>query len=715
MLILAGAGSGKTRVLTTKIAYLIREKGVSAHRILAITFTNKAAREMKERVQSLMPEVDVDRLWIGTFHSICARILRQHIDKIEYNRNFSIYDRNDQKSVLKEALKELGETEESLGIKLNSVISSISNHKNRRISPEELEASQPKFGFMKAVAQLYPLYEKKLKENSALDFDDLILKALELFDKSPETLESYQQRFEYVFVDEYQDTNRMQYDLIKDLSAYHRRICVVGDIDQSIYKFRGADIKNILDFEKDFPDAETVILEQNYRSTQNILTVANTIIDFNVERKEKVLWTDNGDGKKVRYYRCLTSDEEASRVVRWIDLMRYDGVPLKEMAILYRTNAQSRSFEEQLRRENIPYQLIGGLKFYDRKEIKDISGYLQAIVNPEDGMSLLRIINTPKRGIGKTTMDRISEWAMQMNQPLRFALEQAAAIPEVGAAAVKKIDGFLEILKELQSAVDTVSLTDFVVMVIKKSGYEQMLKETGMLEDQTRLENLEEFVSSIAEYEEQNPGATIAEYLQEVSLYSDVDKTEGQEAGVSLMTVHSAKGTEFDVVFVTGMEQGIFPSQRAIDEGELEEERRLCYVAVTRARKELILTSAQSRRQYGDYRQSITSNFIDEMGDHIQIEGSTPYDVEMVPRRREPKDDPHVKRFAEKVREREKQQEESQGLTFRTGDKIQHPKWGEGMIVMAQDQPDGDQILTLSFPDMGIKKVKKNSARLKKI
>lgn len=711
MLILAGAGSGKTRVLTTKIAYLIREKKVSAHRILAITFTNKAAREMKERVASLLPEVNVDTLWIGTFHSICARILRYRIDRIGYNRSFTIYDRDDQKSVLKAAMKELNTSEESLGVKLSSVIASISNHKNRRITPEELEASQPKFGFLKVVALLYPVYEKKLKESSALDFDDLILKTLELFAKDKETLQMYQERFEYVFVDEYQDTNRMQYDLIRDLSGYHQRVCVVGDIDQSIYKFRGADIKNILDFEKDYPDATMVKLEQNYRSTQNILNIANRMIENNTERKEKVLWTDNGKGKQVRYYQCLTSDEEASRVVRWIDLMRYDGMPLNEMAILYRTNAQSRSFEDQLRRESIPYQLIGGLKFYDRKEIKDISAYLQAIVNPSDSVSIQRIINVPKRGIGKTTLDRVLDWSSRMNLPFRSSLEQAGVIPGVGAAMEKRIDGFLTILKELEELSTQLSLTEFVMAVIDKSGYGQMLKETGLIEDLTRLENLNELVSSIAEYEEQNPEATIAEYLQEVSLYSDTDKTEGQ-SGVSLMTIHSAKGTEFDTVFVTGMEQGLFPSQRAMDEGELEEERRLCYVAITRARKELILTSAQSRRQYGTFCTAMPSVFIGEMGDALQIDGSLPTDHEDSALKGSEKADLHVKRLAEKRRERERQRKVSQSESFQAGDRIIHPIWGEGMVVMAQNLPDGEQNLTLSFADIGIKKVKKNIARL---
>lgn len=714
MLILAGAGSGKTKVLTTKIAYLIREKKVYANRILAITFTNKAAKEMKERIGLLLPEIDVDRLWIGTFHSICARILRQRIDRIGYNRSFSIYDRNDQKSVLKEALKELNTTEEALGVKLNSVISSISNHKNRRISPDELAATNPKFGFMKAVAELYPLYEQKLKENSALDFDDLILKTLELLEKDKETLDTFQERFEYVFVDEYQDTNRMQYDLVRALSGLHKRICVVGDIDQSIYKFRGADINNILDFEKDFPKAQTVVLEQNYRSTQNILTIANRIIDNNTERKEKTLWTDNGDGARVKYHKCLTSDEEAQKVVQWIEQMRYNGTPLREIAILYRTNAQSRSFEEQLRREGIPYQLIGGLKFYDRKEIKDISSYLQAIVNPEDAISILRIINTPKRGIGKTTLDRISDWSLRMNQPFRQALEQVAVIPGIGAATEKKINAFISMLKEMEAMVDTMSLTEFVKAVVKMSGYEKMLKESKQIEDITRMENIDEFISSIAEFEEENEGATLAEYLQGVSLLSDVDKADGAETGVSLMTVHSAKGTEYDSVFVTGLEQGLFPSQRAMDEGELEEERRLCYVAITRARKELVLSSARSRRQYGSYKEALPSVFIEEMGDSLDKDASTQY-VHSDSLSTRPVDDPHRERFEERMQERIASAPSAEGVEFRTGDKVEHHTWGEGMVVMAVGQPDGDQVLTLSFQGIGIKKVKKNTARLRKL
>lgn len=711
MLILAGAGSGKTRVLTTKIAWLIREKKVPADRILAITFTNKAAKEMKERIGGLLPELDIDRLWIGTFHSVCARILRRRIDRIGYNRSFTIYDRDDQKSVLKEILKEQNTSEEALGVKLSSVISSISSHKNRRISPEEVVASDPKFGFMRAVALLYPLYEKRLKKNSALDFDDLILKALELFDKDPDTREEYQDRFLYVFVDEYQDTNRMQYDLVKLLSEKHRNLCVVGDIDQSIYKFRGADINNILDFEKDFPRARIVTLEQNYRSTQNILDLANRVIDYNTERKEKILWTDNGSGEPVRYHLCSTSDEEAQRVVRWIGWRRGEGTPLKEMAILYRTNAQSRSFEDQLRREGIPYRLVGGLKFYDRKEIKDITAYLKIIVNPLDNVSLLRVINTPKRGIGKTTTDRLAEWGFRRNISFMDAVREAEQIPGIGKATAEKLNGFLQLIDELTELAQTTGLTEFVKEVVRKSGYEAMLKSTGLPEDRTRLENIDEYISSVAEYEEEYEDANLWEYLQDVSLLSDTEKVDGEEEGVSLMTVHSAKGTEFDVVFVTGLEQGLFPSLRAMDEGELEEERRLCYVALTRAREELFLSSAQSRRQYGNFQYAKPSVFIEEMGDGIQMEQSTPYDPPLA--EKPVQKDPHAARFAERFKR--PVAEKDHGEAFRTGDKIMHGVWGEGMVVMTQDLEEEDQMLTLSFPNVGLKKVKKSFAKLRRI
>ena len=711
MLILAGAGSGKTRVLTTKIAWLIREKKVPADRILAITFTNKAAREMKERIAAELPELDIDRLWIGTFHSICARILRRRIDRIGYNRSFTIYDRDDQKSVLKEILKEQNTSEDALGVKLNSVISSISSHKNRRISPQELEATEPRYGFMRAVAMLYPLYEQKLKKNSALDFDDLILKALELFEKDRDTLDEYRERFLYVFVDEYQDTNRMQYDLVKTLSEKHKNLCVVGDIDQSIYKFRGADIKNILDFEKDFPNASLVKLEQNYRSTQNILDLANRVIDHNIERKEKVLWTDNGAGEPVRYHLCSTSDEEAQRVVRWIHYRQGEGIPLKEMAILYRTNAQSRSFEDQLRREGIPYRLVGGLKFYDRKEIKDIAAYLKIIVNPLDNVSLLRVINTPKRGIGKTTTDRLAEWGFRTGKSFMEAIRDGEQIPGIGRATGEKLDGFVRLVDELTALAQTLGLTEFVKEVVRKTGYEKMLKATGLPEDRTRLENIDEYISSVAEYEENNEGATLWQYLQDVSLLSDTDKAEGEENGVSLMTVHSAKGTEYDVVFVTGLEQGLFPSLRAIDEGELEEERRLCYVALTRARQELFLSGAQSRRQYGNFQYAKPSCFIEEMGDGIQMEQSTPYDAPLV--QEEVRKDPHAERFAQRFRQPVAQKDD--GEKFSTGDRVLHGVWGEGMVVMTQDLEAQDQMLTLSFPNVGLKKVKKSFAKLRRL
>lgn len=710
MLILAGAGSGKTRVLTTKIAWLIREKNVPAHRILAITFTNKAAKEMKERVAAQLPELDVDRLWIGTFHSICARILRRRIDRIGYDRSFTIYDRADQKTVLKDILKEENTSEEALGVKLNSVISAISSHKNRRIPPEEVVASDPKFGFMRALALLYPLYEKRLKKNNALDFDDLILKALELFDQDPETLESYSERFLYVFVDEYQDTNRMQYDLIKILSEKHRNLCVVGDIDQSIYKFRGADINNILDFEKDYPNAKTVKLEQNYRSTQNILDLANRVIDHNVERKDKVLWTDNTGGEPVRYHLCSTSDEEAQRVVRWINLRRGEGMHLRDIAILYRTNAQSRSFEDQLRREGIPYQLVGGLKFYDRKEIKDITAYLKIIVNPRDDVSLIRVINTPKRGIGQTTINRLSEWAATNRFSLMEAVKDGEKVPGVGRVTAERLQEFVKLIDDLTDLAQALPLTEFVMEAVRKTGYEAMLKKSHQQEDRTRLENIDEYISSVAEYEEENEGATLWEYLQDVSLLSDTDKVDGEETGVSLMTVHSAKGTEYDLVFVTGLEQGLFPSLRAMDEGELEEERRLCYVALTRARKELFLSGAQSRRQYGSYQYARPSVFIEEMGDGLQMEQSTPYDRPAV--HEQVQKDLHATRFTERFLKPDPHVNEA--LQFRVGDAIVHGVWGEGMVVMTQDLDDGDQMLTLSFPNVGLKKVKKSFAKLKR-
>lgn len=708
-LILAGAGSGKTKVLTTRIAHLIREKKVEPNRILAITFTNKAAKEMKERIHLLMPEIDIDRMWVGTFHSICGRILRRRIDRIGYNRSFSIYDRDDQKSVIKEIIKDLNTEEDRLGVTIRGIISAISKAKNSRISPEEYKNTANPFGYEKTVSEFYPLYEKKLKQNSALDFDDLILKALELFEKDPESKEIYQNKFHYIFVDEYQDTNRMQYDLVKTLAEVHQNLCVVGDIDQSIYKFRGADINNILDFEKDYPKVKTILLEQNYRSTGNILNTANRVIDYNVERKDKKLWTENDAGDKVKYRRCLTGDEEAQAVVEEIKNYEHMGHSLKEMAILYRTNAQSRSFEEQLNRNGIPYQLIGGLKFYDRKEIKDISAYLKAIVNPRDEVSFYRIINMPKRGIGNTTQEKMRQFA---NEEGISSLEVLQGdMPFVSKGTQTKLKEFGDLLLTLKQDAETQTLTEFVKTVVEKSGYKKMLEDSKTIEDRTRMENIDEYISSVAGYEEQNPGASLEQYLQEVSLLSDTDKTEEKE-GVSLMTIHAAKGTEFDIVFVTGLEQGLFPSRRAEEEGELEEERRLCYVALTRARKKLIVSSADARRVYGNYQNAAPSVFIEEMGDDLEVEQSTPYQESSVrPMYGTPSKTDDT--FLERLTKRKEQKPKSDDTNYRTGDRVVHPAWGEGMIVMAQDL-EGDQMLTISFPNQGLKKVKKSFAKLRR-
>lgn len=712
-LILAGAGSGKTKVLTTRIAYLIREKHVDPGQILAITFTNKAAKEMKERIHMLMPEIDIDKMWVGTFHSICARILRMRIDRIGYNKSFSIYDRDDQKSVIKEIMKEKNTEEDRLGVTIRGLIAAISKAKNSRISPEEYANTAGPYGYEKTVAEFYPEYERKLKKNSALDFDDLILKTLELFAKDEETTQYYQRKFLYIFVDEYQDTNRMQYDLVKTVAEQHANLCVVGDIDQSIYKFRGADINNILDFEKDYPNAKTILLEQNYRSTGNILKTANRVIDHNIERKDKKLWTENTDGAKVKYRRCLTSDEEAAHIVDEISKMQRSGHKLSDIAILYRTNAQSRSFEEQLRRAGLPYQLVGGLKFYDRKEIKDITAYLKAIVNPQDDVSFLRIINMPKRGIGNTTIEKIRQFAITEN--LDFGTSLAQEIPGVAKGTNTKIQNFHDLLSTLKQDASQMGLTDFVKEVVEKSGYRKMLTDSNTIEDRTRMENIDEYISSVAQYEEQNPGASVEQYLQEVSLLSDTDKTEDGQKGVFLMTIHAAKGTEFDAVFVTGLEQGLFPSQRAEDEGEIEEERRLCYVALTRAKKKLVVTSADSRRQYGTFQSARPSVFIEEMGNDLEVEESSPYQESMVTDRpmygMGSKADDH---FAQRMKKKKEKPAFDDNASYKTGDKVLHPTWGEGMIVMATDL-DGDQMLTISFPEQGLKKVKKSFAKLRRV
>ncbi|NLN14207.1 MAG: DNA helicase PcrA, partial [Tissierellia bacterium] len=616
LLIMAGAGSGKTRVVTHKIAYLIEELGVFPGNILAITFTNKAANEMKERVSKLL-NTDVESMWIGTFHSICVRILRRDIDKIGYDRSFSIYDRDDQITLIRECIKEV-DVDKSM-FKESSVLARISSLKDQQVDPEAYIIENYGDYRERKIGELYQLYQKKLKQYNALDFDDLLIKAVELLRENKAILSYYQEKFKYVFVDEYQDTNRIQYQLVKLLSARHRNICVVGDSDQSIYSWRGADITNILDFEKDYKGARVIYLEQNYRSTKNILRVANEVIKYNENKYPKNLWTDKEEGERVLYERLADSDEEANFVAGRINQLLAEGYKLSDIAILYRTNAQSRTFEEAFLREGLPYKIVGGLKFYDRKEVKDIIAYLKVLENPNDNISLKRIINTPKRGIGNATIEKIEQYSAERDQSIYASILRVEDIGGLSTRIKNSIRSFMDMMNTLLAKKEIMGLKDFIEEVISSSGYIQDLEKENTVEAKTRIENIMEFISVALKFEEQNEAADLEEFLASIALLSDLDKTEDDTNLITMMTVHSAKGLEFPVVFLVGMEDGLFPIARALEsEEELEEERRLCYVAVTRAEEVLYITNAARRTIYGNTQYTLPSRFIDEMGDTIE-------------------------------------------------------------------------------------------------
>lgn len=702
LLIMAGAGSGKTRVVTHKIAYLIKEKKVSPGSILAITFTNKAAGEMKERVGKLL-NTNVDSMWMGTFHSICVRILRRDIDKIGYDRSFSIYDRDDQITLIKECIKDINLDKETF--KERSVLAQISGFKDEQIDPDKYINENYGDYYARNVGEIYALYQKKLKQYNALDFDDLIIKAVELLRAEQEIRGYYQQRFQYVFVDEYQDTNKIQYNLIKLLSAGHDNICVVGDSDQSIYGWRGADISNILDFEKEFAGAKVVLLEQNYRSTQNILTVANKVIKNNYTRHDKNLWTDNVEGDPIRYEQLDYSDEEGQFVSREIQQFIYKGYKASEIAILYRTNAQSRSFEESFMRIGLPYKIVGGLRFYDRKEVKDIIAYLKAIQNPNDNISIKRIINTPKRGIGLATIDKIEEYAMENGDSLYGALLDIDRIDSLTGRARNSVKPFVDLMNIFMAKKEIMGIKDFIEELIYASGYIPDLEKENTIEATTRIDNIKEFLSVALTFEEQNPEAQMEEFLASVSLLSDVDKTVDEDNMITLMTVHSAKGLEYPIVFLVGMEEGLFPISRAMEsDDELEEERRLCYVAVTRAEKHLTITNAKSRTIYGKTNYTIPSRFITEMGDAIEKK------VERVVRTEVRQERPEERLFnvrdytIPKASKPKAEIKNNPDLAIVIGDKINHKKWGIGMVVQIKDK-DSDKEVTIAFDNNGVKRL----------
>ena len=615
LLILAGAGSGKTRVLTHRIAYLIEERQVNPWNIMAITFTNKAAGEMRERVDSLVG-YGSESVWVSTFHSSCVKILRRFIDHLGYDNHFTIYDTDDQKTLMKLVLKKMDLDPKQY--REREMLSAISNAKNELISPQEFQVNAQGDWRSRKVGEIYQEYQNELKKNNALDFDDLIFKTVDLFRTSPEVLEYYQERFRYIMVDEYQDTNTAQFQLIALLAGKYKNLCVVGDDDQSIYKFRGANIGNILDFESAFPGARVIKLEQNYRSTSSILNAANAVIRNNQGRKEKILWTANGEGVPVELRQYEQAYEEADGIVSDIGK---SGRDYQDFAVLYRTNAQSRLLEEACIARNVPYRLVGGVNFYQRKEIKDILAYLKTIANGLDDLAVQRIINVPKRGIGLASIGKIMAWASEQDFSFYEACRRCAAIPGLGKAA-GKVQGFVDQMEGFRKGMEEEdwSIKTLIEQILEETGYRQELEAEGEVESQTRLENIEELVNKAVSYSEEAEHPDLSEFLEEVSLVADIDRMDDSENRVTLMTLHSAKGLEFPVVYLSGMEDGLFPSMMSItsdDRSDLEEERRLCYVGITRAKERLVLTAARLRMTRGETRYSKVSRFVEEIPEEL--------------------------------------------------------------------------------------------------
>ena len=722
VLILAGAGSGKTRVLTHRIAYLMEEMGVNPWNILAITFTNKAAQEMRERVDKLVG-FGSESIWVSTFHSACVRILRRHIDNLGYDTNFTIYDTDDQKSLMKDVCRKLNI--DTKVYKERSLLAQISHAKDELLTPDDMEMKAAGDYNMKKVASVYREYQADLRKNNALDFDDLIVKTVELFQNCGAVLEYYQERFKYIMVDEYQDTNTAQFKFISLLAQKYENLCVVGDDDQSIYKFRGANIGNILGFERVFPDAKVIRLEQNYRSTKNILNAANQVIANNTERKAKTLWTENEEGSKVHFRQFFNAYEEAEYVAGEIGKMKREGLgSYRDCAILYRTNAQSRIFEEKFIAANIPYKLVGGVNFYARKEIKDLLCYLKTIDNARDDLAVQRIINVPKRGIGATTLGRVQDYADNMGISLYEALRVAEEVPSIGRS-LSKIDGFVTFIQSLKSKADVLSVEELLQEVIDDTGYVAELEAEDTEESRARIENIDELISKTVAYqeamEEQNQPATLSGFLEEVALVADIDTVDPDQDYVLLMTLHSAKGLEFPKVFMVGMEDGIFPSHMTIsygDDGELEEERRLCYVGITRAMKDLTLTCAQQRMIRGETQYNKVSRFVREIPRELVDLGHTiqekkPKAEDLIPT---PTKYSKMKEILQSrnYKPREFKVTKSGSLDYEVGDTVRHIKFGVG-IVKEIVEGGRDYEVTVEFDKVGVKKMFASFAKLKKI
>ena len=716
LLMLAGAGSGKTRSLTHRIAYLIEEKGVAPWNILAITFTNKAAQEMRERVDALVGYGSED-IWISTFHATCSRILRGHIDLLGYDRNFTIYDASDQKSLMKEVLKEM--KIDTKQFPERSVMSEISSAKNEYKSPLDYRNEYGSNFRNQRIADIYEHYQKRLKENNALDFDDLLVKMVDLFQTNPDVLEHYQDRFQYIMVDEYQDTNTVQFLLVSLLAKKYRNLCVVGDDDQSIYKFRGANIYNILNFEKVFPDAQVIRLEQNYRSTQNILNAANGVIANNKGRKEKKLWTENQKGELVHFKQYDTEYDEADGVVSRINFLAMRGVQYKDMAILYRTNAQSRIFEEKLKQKNIPYAIVRGISFYDRKEIKDLMSYLKVVDSGMDDLSVKRIINVPKRGIGQTTINRLQEFAILNQMSFLDAVFNADEIPEV-TRALAKLHKFADMIEEFREYASEHEISELLEHILDVTQYRAELEAEGTDESISRLEDIEELFNDIAYYEEEEENPNLRDFLAEKDMYTlnaGIDNLEDENNKVLLMTLHNAKGLEFNNVFLGGMEEGVFPGFGAMmsgDESEIEEERRLCYVGITRAKERLFLSAAKRRMLRGQTQYNRRSRFIDEIpGQYLDTEQRVS-EQRVVKNTERPAKYQYGAKAGKPYNLSDFKVKPVGELDYQVGDRVKHIKFGVGTV---QEITKGgrDFEVAVEFDRVGRKKMFASFAKLKKV
>ena len=720
VLILAGAGSGKTRVLTTRIGYLMEDKGVKAENILAITFTNKAANEMRERVEETLEGTDTKEMWITTFHSCCVRILRKSINKIGYNRSFVIYDSPDQVTLIKDCMRELDISDKAFDPKY--VLSCISNAKDKLYSPKQfLKLNEGDISKTK-VGEIYALYQDRLKRNSALDFDDLIMKTVELFKECPEVLDYYRNKFRYIMVDEYQDTSKAQYELIKLLAKQHQNICVVGDDDQSIYGWRGADIRNILEFERDYDNVKIVKLEQNYRSTQVILDAANHVIANNTERKRKKLWSDKKEGQLIKIQLAENEIEEGDFIVNTISYMkRYEDREYKDFAVLYRANAQARSVEDALNRAGIPYNIYGGIKFYERKEIKDIIAYLRVIQNPQDDISLKRIINVPRRGIGLRTIEKIEDRTSLKEESIYSVLIDIEDNSDISRKARASISEFVDLMSTLRSFTNVYTVSQIIEKVLDVTGYKDELLKEKNNEGEDRLENLQELISVALEFESTSEDKSLEAFLTNVALNAEPDSEEESEDRVSLMTIHSSKGLEFPVVFLAGMEEKIFPIARAIQsmrDSDIEEERRLCYVGITRAKEELFLTLTRKRTLYGRTNPSIASRFIEELPDECierlnkeQKELSfskANYNILDKYTQKYKMNNMNKIQVAKKVNATIKNASNESNIDdLKLGAKVHHPKFGLGTIV-ALKGPD----VTIAFDNQGIKTINKEYTTL---